>query len=91
MLWALLPGERTVDELVRSTGLAPSAASQQLRLLRQSRLVAVRRSGRNAYYRLYDDHLRDLLCAIRYHHDHAHPLEPSIVGLTAPRRESAAS
>jgi ArsR family transcriptional regulator, nickel/cobalt-responsive transcriptional repressor len=70
LLWAMLGGERTVEELVDLTGLAPSATSQQLRLLRQGRLVAVRRAGRHAYYRLHDDHVAELLAAIRYHHDH---------------------
>ena len=70
LLWAMLAGERTVEQLVEATGLAPSAASQQLRLLRQGRLVAVRRAGRHAHYRLHDHHVADLLQAIRYHHEH---------------------
>jgi ArsR family transcriptional regulator, nickel/cobalt-responsive transcriptional repressor len=70
LLWAMLAGERTVEELVELTGLAPSAASQQLRLLRQARLVVVRRAGRHAYYRLHDDHVADLLAAIRHHREH---------------------
>jgi DNA-binding transcriptional ArsR family regulator len=73
LLWAMLPGERTVEELVAATGLAPSAASHQLRLLRHGRLVAVRRDGRRAYYRLYDHHVAELLGAIRHHHEHVHP------------------
>ncbi len=73
LLWAMLAGERTVEQLVELTGLAPSAASHQLRLLRQGRLVAVRRAGRHAYYRLHDHHVVDLLQAIRYHHEHVEP------------------
>jgi ArsR family transcriptional regulator, nickel/cobalt-responsive transcriptional repressor len=73
LLWAMLAGERTVEELVGATGLAPSAASHQLRLLRHGRLVAVRRDGRRAYYRLYDHHVAELLGAIRHHHEHVHP------------------
>lgn len=89
LLWAMLDGERTVDELVRLTGSAQSAVSHQLRLLRQSRLVAVRRSGRNAFYRLHDHHVRDLLVAIRHHHEHVEP-PPELVrlppqGVTAER------
>jgi DNA-binding transcriptional ArsR family regulator len=72
LLWAMRDEERTVEELVAATGLSSSAASQQLRLLRQARLVAVRRSGRHAFYRLYDHHVADLLAAIRSHHDHTH-------------------
>jgi DNA-binding transcriptional ArsR family regulator len=70
LLWAMLAGERTVEELAAATGLAQSAASHQLRLLRQGRLVAVRRDGRHAYYRLHDHHIADLLSAIRHHHEH---------------------
>lgn len=70
LLWAMLGCERTVEELVEATGLGPSAASHQLRLLRQGRLVAVRRNGRHAYYRLHDDHVADLLAAIRHHQEH---------------------
>jgi DNA-binding transcriptional ArsR family regulator len=71
LLWAMRDEERTVEELVAATGMNSSAASQQLRLLRQARLVAVRRSGRHAFYRLHDHHVADLLAAIRSHYDHA--------------------
>jgi DNA-binding transcriptional ArsR family regulator len=88
LLWAMLGGERTVEQLVESTGLAPSAASQQLRLLRQGRLVAVRRDGRHAFYRLHDHHVAELLAAIRHHYEHAHPREPVFPSQSA--REAAA-
>jgi DNA-binding transcriptional ArsR family regulator len=78
LLWAMRDEERTVEELVAATGMSSSAASQQLRLLRQARLVAVRRAGRHAFYRLHDHHVSDLLTAIRSHHDHAHvPQQPT--------------
>jgi DNA-binding transcriptional ArsR family regulator len=89
LLWAMLEGERTVEELVEATGLASSAASQQLRLLRQGRLVAVRRHGRRAHYRLHDHHVAELLAAIRHHYEHAHPAEPMFV--PEPRRETTAT
>jgi DNA-binding transcriptional ArsR family regulator len=88
LLWAMLGGERTVEQLVESTGLAPSAASQQLRLLRQGRLVAVRRDGRYAFYRLHDHHVAELLAAIRHHYEHAYPSEPVFASQSA--REAAA-
>jgi DNA-binding transcriptional ArsR family regulator len=83
LLYAMLAGERTVEELVQLTGLAPSAASQQLRLLRQGRLVAVRRAGRHAYYRLHDHHVAELLAAIRHHHEHVEPQAgaPTLAGV----------
>jgi DNA-binding transcriptional ArsR family regulator len=74
LLWAMLEGERTVEELADATGLGASAASHQLRLLRQGRLVAVRRDGRHAFYRLHDHHVAELLSALRNHHEHVHPL-----------------
>jgi ArsR family transcriptional regulator, nickel/cobalt-responsive transcriptional repressor len=76
LLWAMLGGERTVDDLSRATGLESSATSHQLRLLRHARLVAVRRSGRHAYYRLHDHHVAELLAAVRHHHEHVHPPGP---------------
>jgi DNA-binding transcriptional ArsR family regulator len=71
LLWALLERERTVEELVATVAMEQSAVSHQLRLLRQQRLVAVRRDGRHAFYRLHDHHLPDLLSAMRHHHEHA--------------------
>jgi DNA-binding transcriptional ArsR family regulator len=70
LLWAMLGGERSVEQLSQATGLAPSATSHQLRLLRHGRLVAVRRDGRHAHYRLHDHHVADTLAAIRYHYEH---------------------
>jgi DNA-binding transcriptional ArsR family regulator len=87
LLWAMRDEERTVEELVAETGMSSSAASHQLRLLRQARLVAVRRSGRHAFYRLHDHHVADLLAAIRSHHDHTHLREqptPAELGLSSP-------
>jgi DNA-binding transcriptional ArsR family regulator len=39
-------------------------------MLRQQRLVAVRRDRQHAYYRLHDHHLPELLAALRHHHEH---------------------
>ena len=89
LLWAMLAGERTVEELVATTGLAPSAASHQLRLLRQSRLVAVRRDGRHAFYRLYDHHVAELLAAIRHHYEHTNPPEATPLPRAKRRRARA--
>lgn len=72
LLWALLGGERPVDELAELVELSPSAASHQLRILRQARLVSARRDGRRVFYRLHDHHLPDLLAAMRHHHEHVH-------------------
>ncbi len=71
LLYALLGVERTVEELAASTLLNPNVVSQQLRVLRLLRLAAARRDGRYIRYRLFDDHVSDLLAAIRYHGEHA--------------------
>ena len=86
LLWAMLPDERRVEELAEETGLGASATSHQLRVLRQGRLVSVRRQGRHAYYRLHDHHIVDMLTAIRHHHEHVSPPEE----LTLPQVEERA-
>ena len=70
LLWALMAGPQTVEQLARLAGMTPSATSHQLRLLRQLHLVEVRREGRHAHYTLHDHHLPDLLSALRHHHEH---------------------
>src|SRR5215218_3974718 len=84
LLWAMLEGERTVEQLSAATGLEHSATSHQLRLLRHARLVTVRRSGRHAYYRLHNHHVADLLAAIRNHHEHVYPPDPIALPEPAP-------
>ena len=70
LLWAMLGGERTVEELAQAIDVSQSTTSHQLQLLRKGRLVAVRRSGRRAYYRLHDHHVAEMLAAIRHHYEH---------------------
>jgi DNA-binding transcriptional ArsR family regulator len=70
LLWAMLGGERTVQELTAAVGGTQSATSHQLQLLRKGRLVAVERRGRHAYYRLNDHHVAEMLAAIRDHYEH---------------------
>jgi DNA-binding transcriptional ArsR family regulator len=53
--------EVCVHELVEVLNVSQSAVSHQLRVLRDARLVAHRREGRHVYYRLADDHVREML------------------------------
>ena len=78
LLYGLLDRERSVEELAALTGVAPTVASQQLRVLRHLRAVAVRRDGRHAFYRLYDHHMADLLTAIRHHGEHGQGLQAAV-------------
>jgi DNA-binding transcriptional ArsR family regulator len=70
LLYALVGGEQTVEDLAAEAIVSPTVASQQLRVLRQLGAVAVRRDGRRAFYRLRDHHMADLLAAIRHHTEH---------------------
>jgi ArsR family transcriptional regulator, nickel/cobalt-responsive transcriptional repressor len=71
LLYALRDAEAGVNELAVRAGVTPSAASQQLRILRHLRFVATRRDGRAVLYSLYDDHIAALLDEVRNHLDHA--------------------
>lgn len=70
LLWAMLHGERSVEELAAAAALSQSATSHQLRVLRDARLVKARREGRHAFYSLHDHHVPDLLAAMRHHYEH---------------------
>jgi DNA-binding transcriptional ArsR family regulator len=62
LLVALLQApELCVCDLAAVTGSSESSVSHALRLLRASRVVTVRREGRVSYYRLLDEHVRQLL------------------------------
>lgn len=76
LLVALIGGELPVGELSDASGLSRSATSHALRLLRARRVVAVRRSGRMAYYRLQDAHVERLLNTALEHSEHAGRLAP---------------
>ena len=56
----LLEGERDVGELASQLDMTESAVSHQLRGLRQLRLVATRKDGRQVFYALDDDHVAKL-------------------------------
>src|SRR5829696_6998091 len=71
ILYALLPDERSVEDLADAAALPANTVSQQLRMLRSTRLVRVRRDGRRAIYALHDSHVADLLVAVRHHAEHA--------------------
>ncbi|HWT00808.1 MAG TPA: metalloregulator ArsR/SmtB family transcription factor [Pyrinomonadaceae bacterium] len=59
--YALSREELCVCDLAHLVGASQSAVSHSLRALRQMKLVAFRREGKVAYYRLDDDHIARLL------------------------------
>lgn len=67
ILDTLAQGERCVCDIAELVGMSESAVSHQLRLLRATRLVRVRRTGRQAFYALDDHHIIGLLHDARRH------------------------
>lgn len=60
MVEALAGGELCVCDLSAVVGVSESAVSHHLRQMRQMRIVAYRKDGRMAYYRLDDAHIERL-------------------------------
>ena len=60
----------TVTDLSAAVGMEQPAVSHQLRLLRALGLVTGDRTGRNIVYRLYDNHVAQLLDEAIYHIEH---------------------
>jgi ArsR family transcriptional regulator, lead/cadmium/zinc/bismuth-responsive transcriptional repressor len=54
-------GELCVCDLASGLGRDDSTISHQLRVLRQQKIVSMRKAGRVVYYRLVDEHMRQLL------------------------------
>jgi DNA-binding transcriptional ArsR family regulator len=63
----------SVADLARAVGMAPSAVSQQLRVLRHLGLVVGERRGRQIIYALHDDHVGTLLAEAVSHSQHLRP------------------
>jgi DNA-binding transcriptional ArsR family regulator len=79
ILWALLHGESSVNELAECVGASSSAVSQHLAKLRLAGLVQVRREGTYAYYTAADEHVHRLLDEALFHADHANPADRGAV------------
>ena len=67
ILLALGTCELCAGELAEAVGMAPSAVSNQLRALRQARLITVRRDGKMLYYHLADCHPREIISLAMSH------------------------
>ena len=66
-LLAIAIEDLCVCDVALVTGMSVSALSHQLRFLRERGAVERRKSGRIVYYRLVDDHLRDLVLGAATH------------------------
>lgn len=66
-LLSISPVELCVCDIALVLGMSVSALSHQLRFLRERGAVRRRKAGRIAYYRLVDDHLRELVLGAATH------------------------
>ena len=61
ILYAIDGEPMCVCDIAELLGMTKSAVSHQLKVLRQSDLITYRKSGKNVYYTLADDHVRDII------------------------------
>jgi DNA-binding transcriptional ArsR family regulator len=76
LLWALLDGELPVNDLAATVGKPAAAVSQHLAKLRMSRFVQTRRHGTQVFYRVENDHVRQLVQDAVHNAEHAGPGVP---------------
>jgi|BarGraNGADG00211_3_1021988.scaffolds.fasta_scaffold31716_1 DNA-binding transcriptional ArsR family regulator len=67
---ALADGEICVNDLAQALEMGQSAISHQLSDMRAMRLLRFRKEGRHVYYRLDDEHVRDLYAQALAHVRH---------------------
>jgi DNA-binding transcriptional ArsR family regulator len=70
IVWALLHGEHSVNELAAHVAANPPAVSQHLAKLRLTRLVRSRREGNRIFYSVENAHLASLVEEALFHADH---------------------
>jgi ArsR family transcriptional regulator len=61
ILFAIDGEPMCVCDIAALLGMTKSAVSHQLKIIRQSALITYRKSGKNVYYTLADDHVRDII------------------------------
>jgi len=61
ILFAIDGEAMCVCDIAELLGMTKSAVSHQLKILRQSDLITYRKSGKNVFYSLADDHVRDII------------------------------
>lgn len=71
ILWALVDGEMPVNELAATVAKPAAGVSQHLAKLRMARLVRTRKQGNQVFYRMENEHVRQLVQDALYHAEHA--------------------
>jgi ArsR family transcriptional regulator, nickel/cobalt-responsive transcriptional repressor len=77
ILARLQDGPHSVGELTEAIGMEQSAVSHQLRHLRSLGFVIAERQGRHMFYRLFDDHVAELIDQALSHAEHLRMSSPS--------------
>lgn len=73
IVWALLHGEHSVNELADHLGAQATAVSQHLAKLRLAGLVRTRRQGTFVFYAADNDHIERLAAEALFHAGHPVP------------------
>ena len=60
ILWALNVHELCVLDICKVLGMTKSAVSHQLSTLKEAKLVRARREGKEVYYSLDDEHVKEI-------------------------------
>jgi DNA-binding transcriptional ArsR family regulator len=76
VLWALVKGEMSVNDLASHVGKTAPSVSQHLAKLRMARLVRTRREGTTIFYSLNNEHIRQLVTDAVFNAEHAGPGVP---------------
>ena len=61
ILCVLLEGEFCVGDIAEALNMTQSAVSHQLKLLKQAKLIAGKRDGKQILYSLADEHVRSII------------------------------
>lgn len=61
ILFVLDEGQMCVCDIAKALGMTKSNVSHQLKILRQADLVRYVKSGKNVFYSLADDHVKDII------------------------------
>lgn len=70
IIWNLLHGEHSVNELAAHLVMQPAAVSHHLAKLRLAGVVTTRRDGNRIFYAAHDDHIEALVREAVHHVDH---------------------
>lgn len=74
---ALWDGELAVNQLAEIVGKSSAAVSQHLAKMRLARMVTTRQDGTRVFYRLANEHARQLVADAVYQAEHAVDIHPA--------------